>query len=91
MALLRTRPPVRIEREGDAARLVLELGFATRQDVELMQHGDELVVEMGGSRRNLLLPGALARMRAARARVESGELVIEFESAGAAAATEGTP
>jgi len=82
MASLRARPPVRIERADGSVRMVLELGFATRQDVDLMQHGDELVVEIGNSRRNLLLPGALARMRATKARVEAGELVIEFEPVG---------
>ena len=79
LEMRRAKPPVRIERSDGAVRMVLEVGFATRQDVDLMQHGDELVVEIGSSRRNLLLPAALARMRAAKARVEDGELLIEFE------------
>jgi len=79
VAQLRARPPVRIERADGRVQMVLELGFAARQDVELLQHADELVVEIGSSRRNLLLPGALARMRAAKAKVHDGQLVIDFE------------
>ena len=78
VAQMREQPPVKIEESDGAVRMVLDLGFATRQDVNLMQHADELVVEIGSSRRNLLLPAALARMRAVKAKVEDGSLVIEF-------------
>jgi arsenite-transporting ATPase len=78
---LRTQAPVKVEQSDGAVRMVLDVGFAAREDVELMQHADELVLEIGSSRRNLLLPGALARMRAVKARVEDGSLVIEFTKA----------
>jgi arsenite-transporting ATPase len=78
MAQMRSRPPVRIEESDGSVRMLVELGFAAREDVELMQHGDELVVAIGGSRRNLLLPGALARMTAAKAKVTDGVLEVEF-------------
>lgn len=78
IAARRHRPPASIEESDGAVRMVLELGFATPNDVALIQHGDELVIELGSSRRNLLLPGALARMRAIRAQVREGSLIIEF-------------
>jgi len=78
MAALRSEPPVRIEETDGACRLIVDLQFAARGEVELMQHGDELVLEIGSSRRNLLLPRGLARMRATRARIEDGSLVVEF-------------
>lgn len=79
MAPLRTEPPVRIEEQNGAYRLTMELHFASKGDVELIQRADELVVEIGSSRRNLLLPRALGRLRATRARVQDGSLTIEFE------------
>jgi len=81
MAQRRAQAPVRIEASEGATRMILDLGFAARGEADLMQHGDELVVEIGSSRRNLLLPGALARMRAAKARVEDGSLIIDFVTA----------
>lgn len=79
MAPLRTEPPVRIEEQNGACRLTMELQFVSKGDVELIQRADELVIEIGSSRRNLLLPRALARMRATRARVEDGKLTVDFE------------
>jgi arsenite-transporting ATPase len=78
LAALRTAPSLRIEEADGRARLLLEVGFADSDDVGLLQDGDELVVEVGSSRRNLLLPSALARMRADKARVEAGRLIVEF-------------
>jgi arsenite-transporting ATPase len=79
MAPLRTEPPVRIEERNGAYRLTMELHFASRGDVDLIQRADELVIAIGSSRRNLLLPRALGRLRATRARVQDGSLTIEFE------------
>jgi len=83
MSPLRTEPPVRIEETDGLCRMTIELQFASSQDVELVQRGDELVIEIGSSRRNLLLPRALARMRAKRAQVKDGTLRIDFEKADA--------
>jgi len=78
MAALRSEPPIKIEASADGCRLIMQLQFATREAVQVMQHGDELVLEMGSSRRNFLLPRALVRMKAVRAKVEDGALVVHF-------------
>jgi arsenite-transporting ATPase len=78
MQPLRAEPPVRIEERDGACRMTMALQFASREDVELIQRRDELVIEIGSSRRNLLLPRALAKMRAIRARVKDGALIIDF-------------
>lgn len=83
MSPLRTEPPVRIEETDGVCRMTMELQFASSQDVELVQRGDELVIEIGSSRRNLLLPRALARMRATKAQVKDGTLTIDFDKADA--------
>lgn len=79
MAQLLTEQPIRIEETDGMCRMILGLRFAEKGDVELMQRGDELVVEIGSSRRNLLLPRALARMRATSAKIDDGALTIGFE------------
>jgi arsenite-transporting ATPase len=79
MEPLRTEPPITIEETDGVCRMTVELQFATRDDVELIQHADELVIEIGSSRRNILLPHSLARMKARRAQVTDGALVITFE------------
>ena len=71
--------PVRVESDEAGMRLLVRMPFGAKGDVRLVQRGEELVVEMGSSRRNLLLPGPLARRRAGRARLAEGLLTIEFE------------
>jgi len=64
-------------------RMVLSLGlpFMTRGDVHLAQRGDELVVRVGGQKRNILLPHSLAGRVATSARMEDERLEIDFEQA----------
>lgn len=70
--------PVRIDRSGSGAVLRIALPFATRADVDLARHGDELVVTVGSHRRLLSLPAALSRLRVRSAAVEEGELRVRF-------------
>ncbi|HJN18917.1 MAG TPA: hypothetical protein QGH10_25680, partial [Armatimonadota bacterium] len=79
MEPLRTEPPITIEETDGEYRMTVALQFATRGDVELIQHADELVIQIGSSRRNLLLPHSLGRMKAKKAKVTDGALVITFE------------
>ena len=71
--------PVRVESGEDGLRLLVRMPFGSRGDVHLVQRGEELVVEVGSSRRNLLLPGPLARRRVGRAHLAEGLLSVEFE------------
>ncbi|MGQ9731190.1 MAG: ArsA family ATPase [Candidatus Zipacnadales bacterium] len=77
---LRLQPPVRLEESDGRVRMLLDLRFAESSAVELMQRGEELVLELGSSRRNLLLPQALARLTAVGATLKDGQLEIEFET-----------
>lgn len=70
LTVLRDRP--------DEARLRLALPHATRDEVDLVRHGDDLVVTVGPYRRVLGLPAGLARMAVVGARVEDGALVVRF-------------
>ena len=43
-----------------------------------MQTGDELIVQVGDYRRNIILPRALAVLQVAGAKLDEGELRINF-------------
>lgn len=72
--------PLTVERTDFGAVLTVHLPFATKSDVDLARHGEELVVTVGSYRRLLALPGALARQNVVAARVEGGRLQVRFES-----------
>lgn len=72
--------PMTVERTSAGAVLTVQLPFATKADVDLARHGEELVVTVGSYRRLLALPGALARQHVAAARVDQGRLQVRFEA-----------
>lgn len=68
---------VRLE---DGCRVLsLGLPFISKQEVSLVQRGDELMVRVGPYTRNVLLPRSLASRTAARAKMEGDRLHIYFE------------
>ena len=81
--------PLDVRLSDSGAVLRIALPFATRADVDLARHGDELVVTVGSYRRLLALPAALARLRVAGARVDAGALQVRFVSVNPASDEEG--
>ena len=73
-------PAVAHEVRAEDGGFVLSLGapFATKDDVSLVQRGDELWVQVGTHRRNILLPRVLSGLRASGARMDGGRLHIRF-------------
>ncbi len=67
-----------IEPVGAGFTLTMPLPLATKDQVDLMQSGDELVVQVGDYKRNLILPRALAAQQVSGAKLEGGELKINF-------------
>lgn len=67
-----------IEQHGGGFTLRMPLPFASKEQVDLLQTGDELVVQVGDYKRNLILPRALATMQVTGARLDDGELRIVF-------------
>lgn len=76
--------PYRVDRQNGHYTLTIDLPFATEADVDLTQADDELVVQVGPWRRNLLLPRMLADMAAERAEVGGGILRVHFAAASSA-------
>ena len=82
LARQRGPEPLTLERRGGAVQLALPLPFASRDDVDLARHGDDLVVTVGSYRRVITLPSTLRRSAVAGARLTAGRLRVRFEEAG---------
>ena len=67
--------------EDGVAVLRLPIPFTEKAEIDLKKVGDELIVGVGGERRTIILPSALAHQRPAGARFEHGTLVVTFEDA----------
>lgn len=70
--------PYRVERGDGEYILSLELPFASKEDVGLTRHADELTVHVGTWRRNLILPRVLAGTQAKGAKFADRTLTIRF-------------
>ncbi len=58
--------------------VVFQLPLAEKRKVDLSKKGAELLVKVGGYRRNILLPDALARLSASGASFEEGALRVRL-------------
>jgi arsenite-transporting ATPase len=67
-----------VERANGGYALSIPLPFAAKGDVDLLQLGDELVVQVGAHKRNIQLPRILAGLSTAGARFEGDTLKIRF-------------
>ena len=68
----------RVEKDGDDYLLVLPLPFTEKRDVNLLKLGDELVIQVGPHKRNLILPRILVGLETVGARLEGDELQVRF-------------
>ncbi|HEV8669842.1 MAG TPA: ArsA family ATPase [Candidatus Limnocylindria bacterium] len=73
--------PYRVERENGGFALSVELPFVAKADVEVRRHREELVLQVGSWRRNLILPRALADIPTRGAKLRDGVLRVYFASA----------
>ncbi len=58
--------------------LVMSLPFVTKSEIGLQQVGDELSVQVGSQRRNVVLPRALIGMQTQGAKLEGNALRVRF-------------
>jgi arsenite-transporting ATPase len=61
------------------AQLILKIPFVEKAEIELKKVALELIVRVGGHKRNILLPSALASYRPKEAKFEGGALTVRFE------------
>jgi len=67
--------------EDGRATLRLPLPFAERSDIDLKKVGLEVIVRVGGQKRTIILPPALAGYETSGARFKDGALEVVFERA----------
>ncbi len=70
--------PYWVSRENGSYVLALELPFATKDDIHLSRSGDELVLQVGSWRRNLVLPRLLLDSPTQGAKMEDNVLKVRF-------------
>ena len=71
-----------IQRQDSQYVMSLSLPFSSKEKISLLQEGDELIIHVGGYRRHLVLPRALAGLPATGARFEEGKLRLYFQGKG---------
>ena len=70
--------PYSVVRDNGEFVLAVELPFAAKDDISLSRHADELVIDLGTWRRNLVLPRALIEAATLGAKFEDHVLKIRF-------------
>lgn len=68
-----------IQKEDKHYVLTLNLPFVGKEEVSLVQSGDELTVQVSGFRRNVILPRSLVGLTVSEARLEANKLKIRFQ------------
>jgi arsenite-transporting ATPase len=70
--------PYRVRRQDGGYVLTLDLPFTSKEQVSLLRNADELVLQVGSWRRNLVLPRALVDAETKGAKFEGNTLRIDF-------------
>ncbi len=73
-----------LTREGNDHLMQIALPFATKEEVSLMQTGDELVIHAGRHRRSVVLPRHLTGLEIQKATVDGNILKLRFKGEGRA-------
>ena len=81
-AVLHDRLSQELVANNGTATLRVDVPFAEREDLNLKKIGLEVIVRVGGQKRTIMLPPALAGYATAGARFEDGSLEISFEKNG---------
>ena len=66
------------QKEDKHYTLTLALPFIEKGDISLARSGDELIVQVGNFKRNIIIPHALAGLTATEANFEESKLRIQF-------------
>jgi arsenite/tail-anchored protein-transporting ATPase len=72
--------PYRVRAEDGGHVLEVALPFTSREDVSIDRDGDELLLQVDGLRRKIVLPRALVDAKTTGAKLEDGVLRIKFEA-----------
>jgi arsenite-transporting ATPase len=67
-----------VSKENKHYVLTLLLPFTTKEEVSLVQNGDELTIQVANFRRNVVLPHPLVGLAVIGAKLEEGKLKVKF-------------
>ena len=70
--------PYTVSRDDGQFVLSVELPFATKEEIALSRHADEILIDVGSWRRNLVLPRALIEAETLGAKFDDHVLKIRF-------------
>jgi len=70
--------PQQVIKQGQAYVLVLKLPFVKKAELGILKNEDELTIQIGSYRREILLPSVLALLQVKKATLEADELRITF-------------
>jgi arsenite-transporting ATPase len=90
-AVLHTELSQELSSVDGRTTLRLALPFVERGDVELKKIGLEVIVKVGGQKRTIILPSAMASHQTSGARLSRGALEVFFERASDGATAKHTP
>jgi arsenite-transporting ATPase len=82
--------PYTVERLDGEFVLAVELPFAMKEEISLTRHADELIIEVGTWRRNLVLPRVLVDAPTRGAKFDDHVLKIRFAAPARSATGGGT-
>jgi len=71
----------KVAKKGRGYEMSIPLPMVEKEDVELLQKEDEVIVKLGDYKRDIMLPRILAGMQAKGARFEADHLILEFTPA----------
>lgn len=72
--------PYSFQKENGNYSLCFDLPYADKKDISLIKNDDELIIQVGAYRRNIVLPRTIKNLGVKGARFEDQKLVIRFES-----------
>jgi len=71
--------PFEMRSEGGKLYLILNLPFARKEEITILQRGEELTIHLGEIRRNIFLPRSFLSYSASEATLRGEKLTIRFE------------
>jgi arsenite-transporting ATPase len=77
-ALFSKKRPIRLTKRDARTCLEIDLPSATRDEIDVTAHGDELLVRVRDAQRLIALPASVAGRPVAGVRLSQGVLAIEF-------------
>ncbi|CAN5625870.1 ArsA family ATPase [soil metagenome] len=81
--------PYRVERGDEGYQLIVELPFTSKEEIRLSRKSDELVLQVGAWRRNIVLPRLLLNAPTKGAKMDGQVLTVRFAEPARGAATAG--